>query len=252
MFVKNLLLSIISYFKALKYLPYLWKYLLLSFFLLVIFALPVYMTDRFFEWFLGFLPWSSTQKYEKLLISSMAGLSGFVLLMILSPVFSLISEEVFYKISGKKIRFSIRQLIKDVVRGIKMTLRNLIYEMAIIFFLGLIIYLFPKKESIKSIFLIVNLLVTSYFYGFTLLDYAMENRKMGYKESVEFVRNHSGLAIGLGAIYYAMIRINNWPWFYQKLGDNAIYWTSFGETLIALVGVVAGTWALHELTANEE
>ena len=252
MFVKNLLLALTSYIKALRYLPRLWKYLLFAVFLLLIFALPVYLADSFFEWLLSFIPWPFIHSSEKLFISFMASFSGFVLLLILSPVFSLVSEEVYEILSGEKNPFSLRQLIKDIMRGIKITLRNLIYEYAFILLLSLIVFILPQNKIIEEVALVLNMLVTSYFYGFTLLDYAMENRKMGYRQSVEFVRGHPEVAIGLGMIYYGMLKITGWTSAFRLAGDYTLYWNSFGEALVAFIGVIAGTLALHKLINKKE
>ena len=46
-----------------------------------------------------------------------------------------------------------------------------------------------------------NLLVSSYFYGFSFIDYSNERNKLSVKESVQFVRKNKGLSVGLGMIF---------------------------------------------------
>ncbi len=249
---KNILSSITAYLKAFFYLPVLWKYLLLLLLFVFIFSFPVFLLDQFFEFLLSYLPFASAEGYEKYLMSGLASFSGFLLLLVLSPVFSMVSEEVFHKLSGTVYRFSFLQLAKDVIRGIKITLRNLAYEYIILMIIGGFLFLLPDNQWETTFAVVLNMLVTSYFYGFTLLDYAMENQRMNYKESVEFVREHFDLAIGLGLIYFLMIRFNDWPPIKYFLGKYEMYWTGFGEALVAFLGVIAGSIVLFKTLKKEK
>lgn len=252
MFIKNILLSVYAYLKSFKYLFSLWKYVLLLIFLIIVFSFPVYITDSFFKLLMPYFPYFKLEEYERDFIFMMSSLSGFVLLLILSPVFSMVSEEIFHKLSGTVYRFSFLQLIKDIIRGIKITIRNLIFEYLFLMGLALLVFILPDYKIITVFAWVLNMLVTSYFFGFTLLDYAMENQRMSYKQSVEFVRNHPGLAIGLGLIYFLMIHLNDLPQIRQMFGEYELYWTGFGEALVAFLGVIAGSIVLYKIIQNKE
>ena len=225
----------------------LWKYFILLILLLGLFALPVLLLDYLLDLLLGWIPYGNPEKYALMGVNIVAGLSGFVLLIVLSPLFSLVSEEVTQKLSGKAFRFSVTQLFKDVLRGIRITLRNMIYQYAIIALISVLLYLLPDLYLFEVIGTGLIILFTAYFYGFSILDYAMENHRMGYKASVDFVRAHPGMAIGLGTVYYLIIRINDIPIFKDSLQHYAIYWSGFAEAIVAFIGVIAASMVLHKV-----
>ena len=54
--------------------------------------------------------------------------SKYVVLILLSPLFALLSESVEQKINSNNYPFNTAQLLKDIGRGILMSLRNLFFE----------------------------------------------------------------------------------------------------------------------------
>jgi CysZ protein len=239
--------SIISYSKAfvLLFRFRLYKYLLLLLLLLIIFAFPVVIFDFFIQLLTGFIPYAEAQKYASIPVQIAAGFSGFFLLLVLSPVFSLVSEETGQKLSGKNYHFSPGQFIKDIIRGIKITLRNMLYQYLFIALISIAMYFLPEMKIIHITGNVLIFIVTAYFYGFSILDYAMENLRMSYKKSIDFVRNHPGIAIGLGSIYYAIISINNIPSVNKIFGNLNIYWSNFAEAIIAFIGVIAASYIMY-------
>ena len=238
-FFKEILLAFQSYLEGLKYFPNFYKSFLLLILLILIFSTPIVFIDFAFKSLLSHIPFFHLIKYEKLLIQMMANFSGFLLLLILSPVFSLVSEKLMHILAGKTYRFSPAQLIKDIIRGIKITMRNLVYEYFYVFVITLILWILPENPIISIVGLLSNILVVSYFYGFSLLDYALENYRIGYNPSVKFVRSHSGIAVGLGLLYTLLIHFNDK--FFHTDNHWTIYWTAFGEALIAFAGVIAAS-----------
>lgn len=119
----------------------------------------------------------------------------YIVLIVLSPVLALISEIAEEKITGKSYPFDFAQLMKDVLRGILITLRNLFIElffMTIGFFASL---LFPPLAIPISI---VLFFLNCYFMGFSMMDYIAERRRMGISQSVSFVRKNAWETMGLG------------------------------------------------------
>lgn len=122
----------------------------------------------------------------------------YILLIILSPVFSLLSELADEKLTGNKFPFNIIQLLKDVVRGTLINIRNMLLELLIGFALWLITFFFPPLIVITFP---LGLFVGWYFIGFSLLDYSCERHKQSVSEGVQFVRQNKGYAIGIGCVY---------------------------------------------------
>ncbi|MBI3519586.1 MAG: EI24 domain-containing protein [Bacteroidetes bacterium] len=122
----------------------------------------------------------------------------YITLIFLSPLFALLSEAVEEKINGNKFPLNVSQLIKDIGRGIMMSLRNMLLEYLFIGLCFMITIVFPPLALITGPFL---MLISWYFLGFTTLDYNFERHKMTISQSVKFTRQHMGLACGIGLVY---------------------------------------------------
>jgi len=244
--IAEILKAIWAYSEALFYFIKfkLYKYLLLLLILLVVFAFPVIIFDFLTGLILKLLP--SIEEYTLMGLNIAAGISGFLLLLVLSPLFSLVSEEVGVRLGGKEYRFSPVQLMKDVIRGIKISLRNMFYQYLAIVLISLVLYLLPKSNLLQILGNVLIALVTAYFYGFSILDYAMENYRMSYRKSVDFVRSHPGLALGLGGVYYSIISLNNLLEGHLFNAHTSVYWSGFSEALVAFIGVIAASILMYK------
>ncbi|MFL5765687.1 MAG: EI24 domain-containing protein [Bacteroidia bacterium] len=123
--------------------------------------------------------------------------SKYVLLILMSPVMSRISERTEEIITGRKYPFSFSQLIRDVARGTLIALRNMLIEFSFVL-LGFVALWIPVIDIVYPVFLFV---ISWYFYGFSMLDYISERRKAGISKSVTYVRANKGLAIGNGFLF---------------------------------------------------
>ena len=126
------------------------------------------------------------------------------ILMLSAPFMSPLSEKVENHLRGNShaIKFSIPQMISDLLRGAKIALRNIIREvfyMVLILILGLI----PFFSPISAILLI---LVQAFYAGFGNIDYTLE-RHFNLRESVRFVRANRGLALGNGLVFVGLLAI---------------------------------------------
>lgn len=124
--------------------------------------------------------------------------SKYIVLIVLSPVFALLSEKVEEKLSGVVFPFSLLQFLKDAGRGILLALRNMLIEMGLIALFALLgLFGGPFALLLGPVLWIVG----AYFYGFSMLDYACERRKMGIAESIRFMRRHRFFVLGNGIMY---------------------------------------------------
>ncbi|RYG43946.1 MAG: hypothetical protein EOO01_20405 [Chitinophagaceae bacterium] len=124
----------------------------------------------------------------------------FLFLIIGSPVFAYLSEKTESIIEGKDFPFSFKQLLKDIVRGVRIALRNMVWQtvyLLSIFILSLI----PVAGWVAPM---IALFVECYYFGFSMLDYSSERNKLSYTQSIQFIGHHKGLAIGNGMGYYIM------------------------------------------------
>lgn len=152
----------------------------------------------------------------------------YVLLMLLSPVFALLSESAEEKLSGKKFPFSFIQLIKDIFRGVGISLRNMLLEYFFMFACFLITLIFPPLVIITTPFV---LFLGWYYVGFTLLDYNSERHKFKIGQSTQFIKQNRGYACGIGFVYSFFLAL---PFF---LGS--IIGMMFGPALAVVGGTIS-------------
>ena len=167
-----------------------------------------YLLDLFFKentvsnWWSRFLNsfiyWTIWIVSKIIFVFIYAIIGGYLTLILLSPVFTFLSEKTAEIITGKKTKFNLIQFLKDLFRAILIALRNMVLQLcySVLLFLISMIPVFGWIISLLGSFLI-----SSYFYGFTFMDYANERNKLSIKESVLFVRKNKGFAIGVGGIF---------------------------------------------------
>jgi len=124
----------------------------------------------------------------------------YIWLIVGSPVFAYLSEKTESILEGKELSFSFMQLVKDAWRGMKLALRNTIWQTVYIIAL-LLLSLVPIFGWITPL---IALFVECYYYGFSMIDYNCERQKISPIQSVEYVSHHRGLAIGNGIVFYLM------------------------------------------------
>jgi CysZ protein len=122
----------------------------------------------------------------------------YMTLIFLSPLFALLSESVEQKLNGNTYPFNFIQLLKDIGRGILMSLRNLFFEYLIIAGCFIVTLFFAPLAIITVPLLMI---VSWYFLGFTMMDYNFERHKMSISQSIQFARKNKGLICGIGLVY---------------------------------------------------
>ena len=158
---------------------------------------------------------------------------GYLTIIFLSPVFTYLSEKIASIQKGKIYNFNFTQFVNDIFRAILISVRNILVQLVMAFALFLIGFI-PVIGWGISIF--GNLLIVSYFYGFSFLDYTNERHQLSIKESVKIVRRKKGLAVGLGLVFYLCF-------FIPLLGG-------FISSFLGIISVVAATISLEEVFDN--
>lgn len=128
-------------------------------------------------------------------------LSGYLILIFLSPLLAWVSEKTDKIQNHVDYPFEWKQFFKDIWRGIVIALRNLFYEIAVTI-LVLIINFIPIVNIISVPLSVVFLfLLTAYFYGFSYMDYTNERKRLSVKESISLIRKNKGIAIANGSLF---------------------------------------------------
>jgi CysZ protein len=124
----------------------------------------------------------------------------YIFLIIGSPVFSYLSEKTGAIMENKEFPFSFNQLLKDITRSVKLALRNSLWQTVYILSI-LILSFIPFIGWFTPFFAI---LIEAYYLGFSMLDYSCERNKLSASQSIAFISDHKGLAIGNGIVFYLM------------------------------------------------
>ena len=124
----------------------------------------------------------------------------FLFLIIGSPVFAYLSEKTESILEGRDYPFSFVQLFKDILRGIRIALRNVLWQSVYV----ITILLLSFSPIFGWIAPLVALLVECYYFGFSMLDYSSERNKLTTQQSIVFIGHHKGLAIGNGMVFFML------------------------------------------------
>ncbi|WNJ20876.1 EI24 domain-containing protein [Pontibacter sp. G13] len=173
------------------------------------------------EWLMARYPFEWGKDFMNDLAPLLTGLLGvilavfsfkYIVMVVVAPFMSFLSEKVEANLTGKpapEVNFG--EAVKDIIRGLRIALRNLFREMFMVLFLMLLGFMIPVVGNIASAVLIF--LIQSYYTGFGNMDYTLERKRYGVKDSVKFVRAHRGLAMGNGAAFTLLLMVPILGWF---------------------------------------
>lgn len=124
-----------------------------------------------------------------------------ILLVLVSPFMSMLSERVEAHYHGDRPRpFSWARAGREMIRGLRIALRNLWRELLMVLALTLLSVLGPLAFATG----ILIFLVQAYYAGFGNFDFSLE-RDFSVRESVRFVRSARGSAIANGLVFLFLI-----------------------------------------------
>ncbi len=195
----------------------LWKYfvipMLISFAVFILIFVSAYgLSDNLGEWIANIWVWETGKAIFTTISTFISGIVIFVIGLILykhiimalsSPFMSPVSEKIEAYYTGRPVKNRINSsFTKQLLRGIKISLRNLSQEL--LFTLPILLLKFIPVINIFSTALLF--IVQAYYAGFGNMDYTLE-RHFTYKESVAFIRKNRGLAIGNGIGFLLLLFI---------------------------------------------
>lgn len=151
----------------------------------------------------------------------------YVTLIILSPVLAYLSEKVQSILSGNEYPFNTIQFLKDVWRGVVLALRNMLIEFVWVISLWVATFMMPLLIPFTAVILFI---VSAYYYGFSMLDYSNERKKLSIRNSIHYIRKHKGLTLGNGIVYQLFVSI---PF--------------LGAIIAPITAVVAATISVYEM-----
>ena len=182
----------------------------------------------------------------------------YILIILISPVLSIVSERVEKVLTGNKYKFNLKQLIKDIKRTINLAIRNIFFEFGIVYGVAIVLYivfwiLSAPNETAKFVSDQFAIVVAFYYYGFGFIDFMNERRRLTIKESVKFGKKHRGFAIALGLVFTIFFHYTNSYFVHIKDDVSSttfmfiIVLSSIIMAVIPIVTMVAATLGVHEL-----
>ncbi len=135
----------------------------------------------------------------------------YIVLALMSPIMALLSARADSILTGIDIPFNSLQFFKDVFRGILLVARNFLMEMflTLLLWCAAIYLAILMPVSVLFFMPIVSLasfFIGAYFFGFSIIDYHNERRKLSIRQSILFVRKNKETAVGLGAVFAILFR----------------------------------------------
>lgn len=215
---KDFFSGISAYRKAISLIPELklWKFILLPWFISLlllgaVFYFPFKYADRIgdildsdisISWLDSIIDWVITGLGGLALFFCGLFVLKYLVLIICGPFMSALSQKVETALTGAQNQssFNLKQAAWEFSRGIRLALRNLFKELGltiVFLFIGIIV----APVGALGLFLI-----QAYYFGFGNLDFALE-RHFGVKESVAFVKQNKGMAIGNGAVIVLVLAV---------------------------------------------
>ncbi len=204
----------------------LWKYAVLPGLISLVVAGGVIawalsITDDFGGWISGIWPFDwgaetvgTIMEWLSGVLMVIIGLFTFryIVMIVASPFMSILSEKVeSIKTGDEPPSVSVGEMISDVIRGVRIALRNILWEIFLTLLLTIAGFLVPVIGNIITTALIF--LVQAYYAGFGNMDYILERKRFSVKESVAFVGAHRGIAIGNGAGWLVIMLVPVLGWF---------------------------------------
>ena len=129
-------------------------------------------------------------------------MSFYIILIVLSPLFSFLAEKSISIITQRKFEFSFALMCKNIVRSCYIVVRNLALQIIMTILVGILLII--PGIFIPGMSLIATLLIfltDSFFLGFSMADYSMEVLGLNAKGSISFASRHKGLITAIGLPY---------------------------------------------------
>ena len=201
--------EIISRLKLWKFfvIPMLISFLVFSMILLVSFSLSSSIGSyiaSFWSWDFGQETIHAISRFFGGLLIIIFGFISFkhIIMALSAPFMGPISKIIEDDINGVVSQVKTSTPSGLLMRGIRISLRNLLRELV----LSIPILLFGLIPVVGFFSVVMLFLMQAYFAGFGNMDYTLE-RHFSYQKSVFFVKKNKGLAMGNGIVFMLFLLI---------------------------------------------
>ncbi|WP_422091580.1 EI24 domain-containing protein [Tenacibaculum ovolyticum] len=216
--IKNIIKGVKAYFGAFQLISKLklWKYFIIPITISVLIStliiiLAYSLSDNVGHYVSSFWKWEFGKSAFEMVSTFFSGLLIVVIGLVLykhivmalsAPFMSPVSEKIEAHLREGNHQHRKTSFNEQLIRGIRINVRNLLREL----FLTIPILLIGIIPVIGILSTVLLFLMQAYYAGFGNMDYTLE-RHFKYKESIQFVKNNKGLAIGNGIVFMLFLLI---------------------------------------------
>lgn len=216
--IQTILKGVKAYFGAFQLISKLklWKYFIIPIMISVLTAtlivvLAYTLSDNVGHYVSGFWKWEFGKQTFKMVSTFLSGLLIIVIGLVLykhivmalsAPFMSPVSEKIEFYLRGESHKHRKTSFQEQLIRGIRINLRNLLREL----FFTIPILLLSLIPIVGILSTLLLFLMQAYYAGFGNMDYTLE-RHFTYKESLKFVKNNKGIAVGNGIVFILFLLI---------------------------------------------
>ncbi len=133
----------------------------------------------------------------------LAFVGGSIILLLMAPILTWLSEKVAAKMGKDVPEFNLVQFMRDLTRAAGLAIKNGVIQLGLS--IGCFILGFVPVIGLAAPFLLFG--INAYFYGYNFMDYTLERRKLSARESNSFVWTNRFQSIGLGSPYALWILV---------------------------------------------
>ncbi len=129
-----------------------------------------------------------------LLYFAFAFIGGSIILLLMAPILTWLSEKVAMALGKPTPPFSITQFTRDLTRAMGLALKNGFFQLILTILCFLIGFI--PVVGVASPFLLF--IINAYFYGYNFMDYSLERKRLTIAESNAFVWKKRQTTVVLG------------------------------------------------------
>ena len=171
------------------------------------------------DWWTDVLLWGATQldwmlewSISLLVLWLKLKVTKYLLLTLMAPFMSALAASVRKRETGQAIPFSLSQLLRDLLRGVRTAATLLLAELSLTLLLalaGLLLTVFaaPLAVLLSPLLLLIGWAVGAYFYGAAIFDAVYEQAGHDWRSSIRAGWADRYRLLGIGAVFSALIAV---------------------------------------------
>jgi len=189
------------------------------------------MTENLPNWIVQTVGWLMNTLLRLIVLILLIKLYRFLVMLLLAPVLGMVAEKVLViLLKCPEPPFDTQILLRNIWRGLRLTIGNMIIELMITIPLMLLSLIVPLLAPLTTVAILIT---ESYFIGFGAIDLRNEFLKLSGSESKKVIWYRKGLSVGNGILFNTLILV-----------------PVIGALFVPIFSVVAGTLAIQEMESE--